>query len=200
MTVEDPEPPPSWVLRTPVRSWEWWLNPLVLLLLGVGIGVLSLRYDPTPQAHAAGAVASSALILGAIAYGVGARRAFVRQDVGASWRLHVVGVVVGFGIPTVLVTAGIAGGLGVASLGGAVGIFVAPTVVGARPLRFDVLARMTMAAVLSVVFLAAALIAFFVPGAAGDFRGMWGALIVFVPVAVVAFVLDLRRLRTAPAR
>lgn len=118
----------------------------------------------------------------------------------ASWRLHVVGVVVGLGVTTVVLVGGVVAGLGVASVGGYVVLFFVPQVMGTRPLRLDLLARMVTAALLTVVFAVVAAIGLFDPAVPSASAGLWVASIVFVPVGILALVLDRRRLATAPRR
>jgi hypothetical protein len=199
MTVDDQELLPAWVLRTPVRSWEWWLHPLLLLLLGAGVGVASVVLTSSERVHVAGIVAAASVASGAVVLGVAARHAYEAQEIGASWRFHVTAVLVGLGASTVIVLAGLVAGIGGLASYGMVALVVARQS-GVPELRFDVLARIVTAAVLGSAFVVAAVIGALDPGLSRVVATLSVASLVLVPVVLLSIVVDLRRLRTARVR
>ncbi|MFZ7087449.1 hypothetical protein [Curtobacterium sp. RRHDQ10] len=197
MTDADEPVPPSWVLRTPVRAYEWWARALFMLIAGIALGVLSVQFDASGAPRVAGITAAALTVAGAVVYGVAARRAYDAQEIGASWRLHTNGVVVGCVLVTVLVLLGVAAP-GVVTASIFPGLFVI-RYLGAVPLlRFDLLARMTTSAVVAVAIGVLALIGLLVPTFPDS--ALWQASSLVIPVLVGGIMLDRHRLRTAPER
>ncbi|WP_022902796.1 hypothetical protein [Curtobacterium sp. B8] len=90
----DEAPPPGWVLDTPTRHREVWTLPACAAALAVLLALLGTQFGETLGlvVCTASAVVVAA---GAVALAVAGRTAYAEQTVAATWRLHVVRVVVG---------------------------------------------------------------------------------------------------------
>ncbi|WP_420369351.1 hypothetical protein [Curtobacterium sp. L1-20] len=104
------EAPPGWVLGTPTRPSEVWLVPSLLLALAVLVVAFGSGYGD-PLAAVVGWIAGPLVAVGAVALLVSGRRAYDEQTLGASWRAHVVRVVVGVGTVAVLAVASLVVGV-----------------------------------------------------------------------------------------
>lgn len=90
----DEAPPPGWVLDTPTRRREVWTLPACATALAVLIALVGTQFG---EVLGAVVCATCAVVVagGAVALAVAGRTAYDEQTVAASWRLHVVRMVVG---------------------------------------------------------------------------------------------------------
>jgi hypothetical protein len=102
--------PPSWVLRTPTRRREIWPLPALAVLLAVLLVVVPVR-SGGPVSLVVGVVSGIAVAIGAVMLAIAGTSAYREQSRSASWRLHLVGVVLGFGTATIVALIGLASGL-----------------------------------------------------------------------------------------
>ncbi|MFJ3384606.1 MULTISPECIES: hypothetical protein [unclassified Curtobacterium] len=90
------EAPPGWVLRTPNRASEVWLPPLLAVVVAAALVVGGVLLGDRVTL-VSGVAAGTCVAVGAVVLGAAGRAAYVEQSRAASWRLHVVSVVVGSG-------------------------------------------------------------------------------------------------------
>ena len=94
--TRDTETPPGWVLRTPTRASEVWLLPLLAAVLAAGLIVGGVVLGDAVAAIT-GITVGTCIAVGAVALAVAGHTAYTEQSRAASWRRHVVNVVVGSG-------------------------------------------------------------------------------------------------------
>jgi hypothetical protein len=106
----DVAPPPGWVLNTPTRRSEVWSLPAFAAVLAVLLALLGTRFGET---LGLAVCMTSAVIVaaGAVAMAVAGGTAYDAQTLPASWRLHVVRVVVGVGTAAVVAVGSLIVGL-----------------------------------------------------------------------------------------
>ncbi|MFJ4219947.1 hypothetical protein [Curtobacterium luteum] len=95
--AEDPvdeAPPPGWVLDTPTRHREVWKLPACAAALAVLFALLGTQFGETLGLVVC-VTCAVVVAAGAVALAVAGRTAYDEQTIAASWRLHVVRMVVG---------------------------------------------------------------------------------------------------------
>lgn len=119
------EPPPGWVLGTPTRLREVLTLPVAALVLAAVIAFLGTRVSGT-LGLVVGTVCAVVVGAGAVALTVAGRAAYEEQTLEASWRLHVVRMVVGVGTASIVALGALAVGtpFGFGVLYGGAGAFV----------------------------------------------------------------------------
>lgn len=192
------EAPPSWVLRTPARRREVWPLPALAAVLAVVLVVIPVWLGG-PVSIVVGALSGVPVALGAIMLGVAGRTAYREQSRAASWRFHVVGTVLGFGVATILALAGLVRGhfIGV----GSGGLLMAWQVFHfARSVpRFDRLVAAVSATVLAVGGATLAVLGVVLPDVPEAREAVWiGPGTLVAVVAAIVAVLQFRAARTAP--
>lgn len=120
MDTQDEEAPPDWVLSTPSRQREVWDLPLLALLLAALLIAAGIAFGDA-LGLLAGVSSGVVVAAAAIALLVAAHSAYEAQDRSASWRLHVIRVVVGVTTMTVVAVASLIAGT---SFGAALGLVV----------------------------------------------------------------------------
>lgn len=196
---DDREPaPPSWVLRTPTRQREVWTLPALALVLAVVLVTLAALFGDRLTA-VVGIVTGGPVAVGAVALAVAGLRAYSEQSRAASWRLHVVRVVVGFGTATVIALPSLVAG---ASVGVAMGLLVSGSQLFryARSVpRFDRLVAAASGAVLALGAVALVALGLALPGVPPNRVAVWvgGGWVVAVVAAATA-VLQFRAASRVP--
>ncbi|WIB60372.1 hypothetical protein DEJ13_00675 [Curtobacterium sp. MCLR17_007] len=181
--------PPSWVLRTPTRQREVWTLPALALVLAVGLIVFPVLFGDQ-LAAVVGIVTGGLVAVGAVALAVAGLRAYSEQSRAASWRLHVVRVVVGFGTATIITAGGLIAG---ASVGTAAGVLGVGTQVfrNARSVpRLDRLVAAVTAFVMAVTSVVLVLLGILLPAVPHHRASVWvgGGWVVAVVAAAIAVV------------
>lgn len=196
---DDREPaPPNWVLTTPTRQREVWTLPALALVLAAGLLVVPVLFGDR-LAAVVGLVRGGLVALGAVALAVAGRRAYSEQSRAASWRLHVVRVVVGFGTATVIALPSLVAG---ASVGVAMGVLVSGSQLFryARSVpRFDRLVAAASASVLALGAVVLVVLGLVLPAVPSHRVAVWvgGGWVVAVVAAAIA-VLQFRAASQAP--
>lgn len=192
------EAPPSWVLRTPTRRREVWPLPALAAVLAVVLVVVPVRLGD-PVSIVVGVVSGIAVGVGAVALAVAGRAAYREQSRAASWRFHVVGIVLGFGAATVLALAGLARGHFI-GLGSGCLVMAWQVFQFARSVpRFDRLVAAVSATAFAVGAATFAVLGVTLPDVPEARGAVWigpGALVAVV--ATIVAVLQFRAARTAP--
>jgi hypothetical protein len=192
------EAPPSWVLRTPTRRREVWPLPALAAVLAVALVVVPVRVGD-PVSVVVGSVSGIAVAAGAVMLAVAGRTAYREQSRAASWRLHVVGVVLGFGTATILALGSLARGHFIGL--GSGGLFMAWQVfLLARSVpRFDRLVAAVCATAIAVGGATLAVLGVVLPDVPEAREAVWiGPGTLVAVVAAIVAVLQFRAARTAP--
>lgn len=107
-------PPPPWVLSTPTKRSEVWTLPLLAVVLAAVAVVFVLAGARTGDALTVAVAAAVAVLVsvGAVLLAVAGRRAYADQTRAASWRSHVVRIVVGVTISVLVGVGSLAVGFG----------------------------------------------------------------------------------------
>lgn len=113
------EAPPGWVLNTPTRLREVWTYPVLVLLLAAAHVALGVAFGGA-LALVVGVSAAVVTTAGAVALFVTGRRAYDEQSRDASWRCHVIRVVVAVGSVGIVSVTTLTVGLPFGALFGAV--------------------------------------------------------------------------------
>jgi hypothetical protein len=192
--------PPSWVLRTPTRRREIWPLPALAVLLAVLLVVVPVSLgDTDPVSVIVGVLSGIAVAAGAVMLAIAGRTAYQEQSRTASWRFHVVGVVLAFGTATILALASLARGhfIGV----GSGGLFMAWQVFQlARSVpRFDRLVATVCAAAIALTAATFAVLGVALPQLPEARAAVWigpGSLVAVV--AGIVAVVQFRAARAAP--
>lgn len=124
METQDEEAPPGWVLSTPTRQREVWDLPLLALLLAALLVAAGAAFGDV-LGLVAGVSSGVVVAAAAVALLVAARSAYDAQDRSASWRLHVVRVVAGVTVVSVVAVASLTAGLPLGAVFG--GVAAVPT-------------------------------------------------------------------------
>lgn len=103
-------PPPAWVLSTPTRRREVWTLPALAAALAVLLALLGPRFGET-LGLVVGVTCAVVVAAGAVALAVAGQTAYDAQTMSASWRLHVVRVVVCAVTAVVVAVGGLVVGL-----------------------------------------------------------------------------------------
>lgn len=192
------EAPPSWVLRTPTRRPEAWPLPVLAAVLAVVLVVVPVRLGD-PVSIVVGVVSGIAVGVGAVALAVAGRAAYREQSRAASWRFHVVGIVVGFGAGTIVALIGLASGLFATAATSVLLTAVQFFHVARSVPRFDRLVAAVSATALAVGAATFAVLGVALPDIPEARGAVWlgpGALVAVV--ATIVAVLQFRAARTAP--
>lgn len=113
------EAPPGWVLNTPTRPLEVWTYPVLVLLLAAAHVAFGVAFGGA-LALVVGVSAAVVTTAGAVALFVTGRRAYDEQSRDASWRCHVIRVVVAVGSVGIVSVTTLTVGLPFGALFGAV--------------------------------------------------------------------------------
>lgn len=113
------EAPPGWVLNTPTRLREVWTYPVLVLLLAAAHVAFGVAFGGA-LALVVGVSAAVVTTAGAVALFVTGRRAYDEQSRDASWRCHVIRVVVAVGSVGIVSVTTLTVGLPFGALFGAV--------------------------------------------------------------------------------
>lgn len=192
------EAPPSWVLRTPTRRREVWPLPAFAAVLAVVLFVVPVRLGG-PVSAVVGSVSGIAVAVGAIMLAVAGRTAYREQSRAASWRFHVVGVVLGFGAGTIVALLGLASGLFATAATSVLLTAVQFFHVARSVPRFDRLVAAVSATVLAVGGATLAVLGVVLPDVPEAREAVWiGPGTLVAVVAAIVAVLQFRAARTAP--
>lgn len=192
------EAPPSWVLRTPTRRRVVWPLPALAAVLAVVLVVIPVWLGDLVSV-VVGVLSGVPVAAGAVMLAVAGRTAYREQSRTASWRFHVVGVVLGFGAATILALAGLVRGhfIGV----GSGGLFMAWQVFHfARSVpRFDRLVAAVCATVLAAGAVTLAVLGVALPDVPEAREAVWiGPGTLVAALGAVVAVVQFRAARTAP--
>ncbi len=197
MDAQDEEAPPAWVLSTPTRQREVWGLPLLGLLLAALLVTAGIAFGDA-LGLLAGASSGVVVAAAAVALFVAARSAYEAQEHSASWRLHVIRVLVGVTTVTVVAVASLIVGTSFgAALGLVVGIPTALRFARSVP-RIDRLVLGWAGTVVAVTCAVLIIIGLAVPGVRSS---VWvgGGVVLLVASAVMAIV-QFRAAARAPRR
>ncbi|WP_267419450.1 MULTISPECIES: hypothetical protein [unclassified Curtobacterium] len=190
--------PPSWVLRTPTRRREVWPLPALAAVLAVVLVVVPARFGD-PVSIVVGVLSGVAVAAGAVALAVTGQAAYREQSRAASWRFHVVGIIVGFGAGTIVALLGLASGLFATAATSVLLTAVQFFHVARSVPRLDRLVAAVSATALAVGAATLAVLGLTLPDVPEAREAVWigpGALVAVV--ATVVAVLQFRAARTAP--
>lgn len=113
------EPPPGWVLSTPVRPRDIWTLPVFAALLASVLVALAARFGTTLGLVVCVTCAVVAAA-GAVAMAVAGPTAYEAQTRAASWRLHVVRLLAGVTTAAFVAVGSLVVGLPIGMLFGAI--------------------------------------------------------------------------------
>lgn len=192
------EAPPSWVLRTPTRRREVWPLPALAAALAVVLVVIPVWLGG-PVSIVVGVLSGVPVGVGAVMLAVAGRTAYREQSRAASWRFHVVGVVLGFGAGTIVALLGLASGLFATAATSVLLTAVQFFHVARSVPRFDRLVAAVSATALAAGAVTLAVFGVALPDVPETRQAVWigPGTLVAVLAAVVA-VVQFRAARTAP--
>lgn len=190
--------PPPWVLSTPTKRSEVWSLPLLAALLTVVLVVVGTAVGNV-LGVVVGTVCGVAVAVGAVLLAVVGRRAYEDQTRAASWRLHVVRVVLGVSVCSLVGVGSLAVGF---SAGGVAGALVSVVTVFqfARAVpRLDRLAVAWASAGTAAACAVLVVLGLSVPGLPPHRAATWvGASPVLGVLAVVVAVVQFRLAARSP--
>lgn len=103
-------PPPGWILNTPTRHREVWTLPVLAVVLAGLLLALGTRFGTTLGLVVC-LTCAVVVAAGAVVLAVAGRAAYEEQTLEASWRLHVVRLVVGVTTAAVVAVSSLLVGL-----------------------------------------------------------------------------------------
>jgi hypothetical protein len=185
-------PPPPWVLSTPTKRSEVWSLPLLAALLAVALVVVGAAIGDA-LGVVVGTVAGVAVAVGAVLLAVAGRRAYEDQTRAASWRLHVVRVLVGVAVCAVVGVGSLAVGFGPGGVSGAL-VSVVTVFQSARTVpRLDRLATAWASAAIAAACAVLVVLGLTVPGLPPHRAATWiGGSVALGVLAVVIAVVQFR--------
>lgn len=194
------EAPPAWVLRTPIRRREVWTYPVLAVALAAAVVVLVMAVGDV-LARVVGVTTAVVVTAGAVALLLAGRSAYDEQSREASWRLHVVRVVVGVTVAGVVTVASLLSGASFsAALGFLVGVPQAFHFARSVP-RIDRLVLACTSGAVSVVSAVLVVARLVADGVLRYRSGGWvGGAAVIVVLASVVSVVQFRAAARAPRR
>jgi len=192
------EAPPSWVLRTPTRRREIWPLPALAAVLAVVLVVVPVRLGD-PVSIVVGVLSGVPVAGGAVALAIAGRTAYREQSRAASWRFHVVGIVLGFGAGTIVALVGLASGLFATAATSVLVTAVQFFHVARSVPRFDRLVAAVSATALALGAATLAVLGVALPDLSEVRAAVWiGPGTLIAVVATIVAVLQFRAARTAP--
>lgn len=191
-------PPPPWMLSTPTKRFEVWSFPLLAALLALVLVVVGTAVGNT-LGVVVGTVTGVAVAVGAVLLAVAGRRAYADQTRAASWRLHVVRIVVGVAVCALVGVGSLAVGFSPGGVAGSlVSVVIAFQFARAVP-RLDRLAVAWASAGTAAACAVLVVLGLTVPGLPPHLAATWvGASPVLGVLAVAIAVVQFRLAARSP--